>query len=218
MYSSWSDTPSDLSDQSSGINTTTTSSKTITSASNGNSNAGISGVSSSTNYDDGDNDSGFILTNEVTNDDVHDEANINSERSDRSQTCSVDTTTHADDFQTLVIDSEDHVNNEEDTNEYHRNTDNENTGTMDTPRRTNRRAGKRPDVNFEDTCLGIIKTTSAEHDNVLSLYETGIPFAAACADESNNVAKITLASYEQQHCGSTSLFNKVFDPSAPTRK
>ena len=125
----------------------TTISKNV-STSNGRSNMDIFSVISSTNSDANDSDGGHILTTEVKNNNGHDGAETNIKRRDKTHAHRMGTTTHADESQTLNVNDKEHTNDEEYTNDQQELTDNDNTESIDAPRRSKRLAGKSPDANF----------------------------------------------------------------------
>ena len=71
---------------------------------------------------------------------------------------------------------------------------------------------------FEETFLSSIDTKSSEHDDAVYSSDTGIEFYTAYTAGRGNIAETSLSSFQQQHCSSVSLLQKVFDPSAPIRK
>ena len=67
---------------------------------------------------------------------------------------------------------------------------------MDTPIKENKLAFKRLDMNFEDSFLANIETTSSEHERDISSSDVDVIFSAACAAEYDNFVETLLASFQ----------------------
>ena len=104
-----SDAPTYPSDQRSDVSPLTTRNNSSTYVSNGSSNADIVSVSSIVNSNVDDNDGVPSPTTDVTKDNVHDGANINSKRNDGAHSYRIGTTTNADEYQTLNANDDEHA-------------------------------------------------------------------------------------------------------------